>query len=82
MPTTLHNGIELPNVWPPAGIQMDGTEPQTVPYLDRPPQVIDVRSEEHTSELQSLRHLVCLMNWTLLFRTNYGATLPNRGTQW
>ena len=42
MPTTLHNGIELPNVWPPAGIQMDGTEPQTVPYLDRPPQVIDV----------------------------------------
>src|SRR5436853_7762531 len=27
--------------------------------LTVPPQPIDARSEEHTSELQSLRHLVC-----------------------
>src|SRR5205814_7447099 len=27
--------------------------------LNRPPHALEYRSEEHTSELQSLRHLVC-----------------------
>lgn len=42
MSRTLHNGIELPDVWPPAGIGMSATEPQPVPYLDHRPEVVDV----------------------------------------
>src|SRR5262245_51681585 len=30
-----------------------------VPLLDRSPRGVETRSEEHTSELQSLRHIVC-----------------------
>src|ERR1035441_5167593 len=38
-----------------------------LPNLLRPPRHLHLRSEEHTSELQSLRHLVC----RLLLEKNY-----------
>lgn len=40
---TLPNGIELPATWPPAGIDMAGTSPQPVPYLDQALDVVDIR---------------------------------------
>src|SRR5205814_6150736 len=34
-------------------------QPADLLVLDEPTNDLDIRSEEHTSELQSLRHLVC-----------------------
>src|ERR1035441_10371058 len=33
--------------------------PINLAHVSIPPEVVELRSEEHTSELQSLRHLVC-----------------------
>lgn len=65
--TTLPNGIKLPTPWPPVGINMAGTNPQPVPYLDAPPEVIDIRlgrqlfvdsflTEPTTSDMTRLFH--------------------------
>src|SRR5205814_9684105 len=45
-----------------AGLVAETTIPFQMPAQDLhglPPQIVSGRSEEHTSELQSLRHLVC-----------------------
>lgn len=38
----LHNGIVLPEVWPPRDIDPESPEPMPVPYLVHPPEVIPV----------------------------------------
>lgn len=38
----LYNGIALPEVWPPENIDVESTEPMAVPYLDNPPEVINI----------------------------------------
>jgi len=40
--TTLHNGIELPNSWPPTTMDNNCREPMPVPYLRQPPAVIPI----------------------------------------
>jgi hypothetical protein len=36
----LHNGLVLPDVWPPQDMAGEGTDPLQVPYLNNPPEVI------------------------------------------
>jgi len=38
----LHNGIVLPEIWPPVTINMGGTDPMPVPYLDARPEVVSI----------------------------------------
>lgn len=38
----LYNGIVLPKEWPPAHLSPESTEPMPVPYLDHPPETIDI----------------------------------------
>lgn len=39
---TLYNGIELPDVWPPANGSPKKYEPMSVPYLEAPPAVVPI----------------------------------------
>src|ERR1035438_1754229 len=56
----------FPNFHPP-GCSVDARSPEAKPYIHqnfmktwrRMERLVELRSEEHTSELQSLRHLVC-----------------------
>ena len=41
MSTLLANGIQLPDVWPPVGMDMNDSQPQPVPYLRSPLEVVD-----------------------------------------
>lgn len=41
-PVTLPNGIQLPETWPPTNTDINSSQPQPVPYLDKTPEVIDV----------------------------------------
>lgn len=38
----LHNGIRLPESWPPRSVYFDEASPMPVPYLTHPPQVIPI----------------------------------------
>ena len=38
----LYNGIVLPELWPPVTIDMSGTDPMPVPYLDARPEVVPI----------------------------------------
>ena len=42
MPETLYNNIELPKVWPPRDLDPLDFQPMPVPYLSRPPKVINI----------------------------------------
>ncbi|TDF98805.1 glycosyl hydrolase family 32 [Paenibacillus piri] len=42
-PDTLYNGIKLPEIWPPTGIDGTSREPLPVPYLQNPPAVIPIQ---------------------------------------
>ena len=39
---TLHNGIELPDIWPPRTVDLDNSQLTPVPWLLKPPAVIPV----------------------------------------
>ncbi len=39
---TLENGIELPAEWPPRDVEFASSQPQRVPWLERPPAVIGI----------------------------------------
>jgi hypothetical protein len=41
-PEVLHNGIVLPEEWPPQTMRPDSPAPMPVPYLDAPPSVIPI----------------------------------------
>jgi len=41
-PEELHNGIELPDVWPPRFRDPASDEPMPVPYLRKPPRVVPI----------------------------------------
>jgi hypothetical protein len=38
----LHNGIQLPKVWPPRHLDPYENEPMEVPYLEHPPEVVSI----------------------------------------
>ena len=38
----LYNGIQLPRVWPPRHMDPNSLEPMSVPYLDHPPETINI----------------------------------------
>ena len=42
MSETLHNGIVLPEPWPPRHVDPNSRDPLPVPYLERPPEVIPI----------------------------------------
>ena len=42
MSETLPNGIELPDVWPPRTVDLASDQPQRIPYLEAPPEVISI----------------------------------------
>lgn len=42
MGEVLYNGIELPADWPPRDTNLDSAQPQRVPYLEQPPQVVPI----------------------------------------
>lgn len=42
MSETLYNGIELPDQWPPRGVNLRSAQPMRVPYLEAPPDVIPI----------------------------------------
>ncbi len=42
MSETLHNGIVLPEPWPPRHVDPNSRDPLPVPYLERPPELIPI----------------------------------------
>lgn len=42
MSEILENGIELPDEWPPRDVDLGSSQPQRVPYLEKPPAVIGI----------------------------------------
>src|SRR5436853_6420122 len=52
---SLHDALPIPDI--PAMDGNDDDEPPSIPSVEE--RGVWARSEEHTSELQSLRHLVC-----------------------
>lgn len=44
MSQTLHNGIVLPDQWPPRDVDLRSWQPMRVPYLESPPAVIPIHS--------------------------------------
>lgn len=42
MANALYNGIELPDQWPPTDMDLSSAQPQRVPYLETPPDVVPI----------------------------------------
>lgn len=40
----LYNGIELPDVWPPETVNLNCSQPMRIPYLEHPPEVVNVNT--------------------------------------
>jgi len=38
----IYNNIELPDVWPPRTVDLECSEPQRIPYLEKRPDVVDI----------------------------------------